>query len=95
MGWVGLGWRGGGRDIRMVAELTAVIELVMAAGLMVLITVRGSRRPWLAVVEPPPPHPPRTLSVPTPRASALTPDWAPGPSGVAVAVTGAVASATV
>ena len=40
------------------------IVLVMAAGFMVLITVVGNRRPWLAMVNPLP-SPPHVPDLPT------------------------------
>ena len=43
--------------------------LVVAAGLVVLLAVRGSRRPWLAVVKPPSHHRPAYRDVVRPKVS--------------------------
>ena len=61
--WVSWGGGGGvGQDGRAVAELMTT----MAMGLTVVM-VDGTRRPWLAVVKPPPPtHVQSGLGVPLP-----------------------------
>ena len=55
--WCGLGWGNmwpGREHGGFGAELTATMELAMAAGLMVLVVVRGSRRPWVGGGQPSP-----------------------------------------
>ena len=67
---VGFGLVGGvGRDAGAVAgaQLTTMaIALMMAAGLVVLVMVRGTRQPRPALLNPPPPHT-HTHTPPTPH----------------------------